>query len=348
MIDSLPQTFCLDGTRIRRIREEKSFTQLYVAKVVGVTSDTISRWENNRYPSVKRQNALLLAQALETDLENILRTDASDEPCEMLVEEPCGQGTGPDAESSGDGALRSRVSSKVIRHVLFIFVLSCILLALFKYSSTDTSTVAFEAQAQRHLSSYAAPSAVVPVRIRLRTEGQFKGFVLKESFPRGWKLVQSSPAPSSLDNEHGMVRWIIRPGQIPPLISYVLAVPAQAAFDSQGHFEGRVTVTGGGRDTIAGDSSLMVLDRHWADDNGDYVIDDVEVLKSYEALEEMSGIHLDWDVIVAIWDAGSYLYDPVKGEFHPQRPLEQADPSSHLPAENRPGLNGRAIMASCL
>ena len=38
----------LDGLRARKIRETKKLTQLYVANVVGVTTDTISRWENNR------------------------------------------------------------------------------------------------------------------------------------------------------------------------------------------------------------------------------------------------------------------------------------------------------------
>ena len=35
----------LDGSAIRRIREEQKLTQFYIAKVVGVTTDTVSRWE---------------------------------------------------------------------------------------------------------------------------------------------------------------------------------------------------------------------------------------------------------------------------------------------------------------
>ena len=62
----------LDGSAIRRIREEQKLTQYYIAKVVGVTTDTVSRWENNRYPSVRRDNAILLAEALEVPVENIL------------------------------------------------------------------------------------------------------------------------------------------------------------------------------------------------------------------------------------------------------------------------------------
>jgi transcriptional regulator with XRE-family HTH domain len=73
MPQMLPPTVCLDGATARRIREAKQLTQLYVSKVVGVTTDTISRWENNRYPSIKRENALRLAEALEVPVEEVLQ-----------------------------------------------------------------------------------------------------------------------------------------------------------------------------------------------------------------------------------------------------------------------------------
>ncbi len=56
-----PPSIAVDGTSLRRIREEKRLTQLYVSKVVGVTTDTVSRWENNRYPTIRRDNAVKLA-----------------------------------------------------------------------------------------------------------------------------------------------------------------------------------------------------------------------------------------------------------------------------------------------
>ncbi len=62
----------IDGAKIRRIREEKGLTQLYVATVVGVTTDTISRWENRRYPTIKKENGVKLAEALESQLADII------------------------------------------------------------------------------------------------------------------------------------------------------------------------------------------------------------------------------------------------------------------------------------
>ena len=79
MIDNSEKTFPqdanlkIDGEVIRRLREEQGLTQLYVAKVVGVTSDTISRWENNRYPRIKTANAQRLAEALETEVDAIVQ-----------------------------------------------------------------------------------------------------------------------------------------------------------------------------------------------------------------------------------------------------------------------------------
>ena len=85
----------IDGARIRAIREAKGLTQLYVATAVEVTTDTVSRWENRRYPTIKKENGLKLAQALEVELEDILdRGDEADisqdeaEPVAPEIEPP--------------------------------------------------------------------------------------------------------------------------------------------------------------------------------------------------------------------------------------------------------------------
>ena len=75
MPENFSSTVCLNAKAVRRIREDKKLTQLYVAKVVGVTTDTISRWENNRYPTMKTSNALRLAEALEVPLKDILQDE---------------------------------------------------------------------------------------------------------------------------------------------------------------------------------------------------------------------------------------------------------------------------------
>ncbi|HSH14379.1 MAG TPA: helix-turn-helix transcriptional regulator, partial [Desulfurivibrionaceae bacterium] len=67
-----PPMVRIDGAKARRIRENKGLTQLYVATVVQVTTDTISRWENRRYPTIKKENAEKLAEALGVELPALL------------------------------------------------------------------------------------------------------------------------------------------------------------------------------------------------------------------------------------------------------------------------------------
>jgi DNA-binding transcriptional regulator YiaG len=44
----------IDGSKVKQLREQNGLTQLYVATAVQVTTDTISRWENKRYPTIKK------------------------------------------------------------------------------------------------------------------------------------------------------------------------------------------------------------------------------------------------------------------------------------------------------
>ncbi|MGB3225713.1 MAG: helix-turn-helix transcriptional regulator, partial [Desulforhopalus sp.] len=75
----------IDGAKIKLLREQQGLTQLYLATAVEVTTDTISRWENRRYPSIKKDNGLKLAEALNVQLEEIL--EAPEE--EQTESSPC-------------------------------------------------------------------------------------------------------------------------------------------------------------------------------------------------------------------------------------------------------------------
>ena len=62
----------IDGAKVKELREKQGLTQLYMATVVGVTTETISRWENRRYPSIKGDNAEKLAGAFGLSLVGLL------------------------------------------------------------------------------------------------------------------------------------------------------------------------------------------------------------------------------------------------------------------------------------
>jgi len=298
----------LCGDSVRRIREERGLTQLYVANVVGVTTDTISRWENNRYPSIKRANALLLAEALDADLEQLVQPEepiASDETIE-------------------EAAVENRASgnrTRVVIGVSILLVLIVILVVLLQPQAQPSPPMVV---AHRDLPHYAAPKAILPVILHLDEELVGKGFILREKFPVGWQLKEANPPPSSLDNLQGMARWIIKPGETRKLIVYVLHVAAPQGPDSATvAFHGEIVLKGDSNNqpsVIAGVDTVQVAPYIWADQNGDNQVDDAEMLDASDVVDTMQGVHLNWNLLEKIWDAGGYLWDPEQKTFTPKHP----------------------------
>lgn len=306
MKEVLPPTVSVDGNLARRIREEKKLTQLYVAKVVGVTTDTISRWENNRYPSIKRENALRLAEALEVPVEEVLQreTDADAEPLT----------TAPTVRSPW--------------RLLPLLLIPLIVAGVYLLTARSVPPPASLA-ATRELPNFAAPGSTFPVRVHLEIANAPKGFILREHFPPGWKLIEAVPPASSLDNESGMARWILKPDEKLRRVSYLVRVDPKAVIGKMGEFSGEVIANPDGGSvpaSVNGASRAKIANFLWADQNGDQIVDDAEMLQASDTLEQMRGIHLDWAALEEIWDAGSYSWDPKKERFLPVRNSDLATP----------------------
>jgi transcriptional regulator with XRE-family HTH domain len=301
MTPTLPPAVCLDGAAVRRIREEKKLTQLYVAKVVGVTTDTISRWENNRYPSIKRENVLRLAEALEVPVEDVLQ-----------------DGTGVCSVPESAEPHR-RLGYRIIPFLLLpLFLVVAYFLVRHNQAPEDVL------MAERILPPYASPGSVVPVQVRLEAGAEMKGFILREHFPPGWKLIEASPPASSLDNEEGTARWIVKPGEDRTRIVYLVKVDASAVLGTEVSFNGEAIANPNGRNipsAVAGASKMFIASFHWADQNGDNVIDDAEMLQASDTVDQMKGVHLDWKQLEEIWDAGGYRWDGKHEQFVPQKLL---------------------------
>jgi len=304
MDQSLPPTICLNGVLVRRIREEKKLTQLYVAKVVGVTTDTISRWENNRYPSIKRENALRLAEALEVSVEQVLEGGTGE--CPLPEEALPPQPTRP---------RWSRIAPPIILLLALLVGISL----YFRQGEVIEAGVT----GKRLLPNYAAPGSVIPVQIRLKAQSEVKGIILREHFPRGWKLIEASPPASSLDNVEGVARWLIKPNEGKNPISYLLKVGEKTEIGSTGTFNGEVIAKSNGRTPpapVLGEEKIKVAPFLWADLNGDNLIDDNEMLQASDTVDEMSEVHINWNLLENIWDAGSYKWDARKEGFVPVKP----------------------------
>lgn len=284
----------IDGVKIKALRESKKLTQLYVASVVGVTTDTISRWENNRYPAIKRDNAEKLASALEVALAEILRREGEGEEAEQA----------PPAQKSRRRTL-----------VLAVSVAALLVLAALFFSRQVRAV----ATAERRLPRFGAPGAVIPVQIRIsRKDSSAAGLIIKERFPAGWRLVSAMPPAASGQADAGEAKWLIPAGSGPVAIAYTVRVSPAAALGTTAAFAGEVVAQVGGitsRTASGGDRTVAVAGVHWADRNGDGRIDDEEIMPAYYLTEEMKGVPFDWRSIEAIWSGRGYRWDSRTGEF---------------------------------
>lgn len=299
-MDSLPsQSVAIDGHAVRRIREEKRLTQLYVAKVVGVTTDTVSRWENNRYPTIRRDNAIKLAEALEVELEEILKREEVE----------------ADEEGAGEENGTNRPN----------WILPAVLLLLVGlvtvYFSLQNGSHPIAITAERLLPTYAAPGNRILVRVHMTMEKPLKGMILREEFPDGWKLVESEPPASGIDNEKGNARWIFRKPQTHMSVAYFLEVPKTATVGESVELRGELIANPDGQRTavnVQSDRKMQIQPFHWADRNGNMIIEDLEILEVSDYVEETGDLHLNWDLIERLWDAGGYKWVAKRSEFIPR------------------------------
>lgn len=279
----------VDGDALRRIREQKRLTQLYVSKVVGVTTDTVSRWENNRYPTIRRENALKLAEALEVGLEDILKQAAPN-------------------HSVTDGKEYS-ILSKFWPVGFLLAALLLLFWYLFPHQKTPVDPLF---QAQRVLPEHVAPGHELLVQVIITSETALRGVILKEEYPQGWELVSSEPEVASVDDEAGVARWIFRNPVLPLHLYYRLVVPRDTGLESEVSLTGELIANPDGQQfllPVDAAHKTRIRPFHWADTNADYVIDDMEILIFSELAENTSELDDEWYVVEQIWHAGSYRWD---------------------------------------
>jgi len=295
----------IDGSKVRSLRESKGLTQLYIATVVGVTTDTISRWENKRYPSIKEENGLKLAEALEVPLSEILEKEglqpAQDEATGVSLSQP----------------RKSRTNRVLIWLLLLLLVL---LLPFIWYSLKQPEPVAVTISASRLLPPHIPAGLPFPVIIQVTTkqQGPFS-LILKENLPEGCEPLTSSPPFTGFDRKTGSLKWIARTTE--PQTTFVYLArrqkTGQDADKTPLRFSGSVTL----RDkkssevSIAGSLVLPIADYHWADANRDNRVEDAEILAVYDTFSALDKIDYDWQKIDEIWSGEGYHWDAGKEEY---------------------------------
>lgn len=314
---SYPPTVCLDGSAVRRIREEKRLTQLYVAKVVGVTTDTISRWENNRYPTVRRENLFKLGEALESSAHLLVKADV------VMVESA--------EENDSAAAVAPPAPGKTFllgRALRYLGMIALLLAAVFVFyhllspPPPTPQTVPPDFTATRTLPRYAAPGMVIPVRVRLNVDDATKRYIIREHFPPGWEVIEASPPASSIDNQDGMARWIVKQGEKRSLIVYLVRVDPHSPLGMIARFHGEIVANLDEKSqpiASVGETEMTVGPYVWSDLNGDSTVDDAEMLEASQTFEDLEGVHLEWKELEGLWDAGRYRFDPSARRFIPKK-----------------------------
>lgn len=294
----------IDGPKVRGLREAKGLTQLYLATAVGVTTETISRWEHRRYPAIKSDNAEKLAAALEVELSEIL--DAGEQAVPLAV-------TAPATRLPSKAGGRSRRPGPKL--LLGLLVGSLLIIAGWYV----WSSAAMEIKAVRILPAHTAPGQTFPVIVRLLSDGNTNiPFIVRESV-REPAVVASPQRPATVSAVDGgsQLKWISKLASQVEELAYILTSSGMEVGGTI-HLHGTFTVRkfGGSAQLIGGRETIRLAPFHWADSNRDHRIDDQEILAVYEDYAALAGLDdLGLSLIEEIWFGSSYRWDQEKNIF---------------------------------
>ncbi len=300
----------IDGAKVRSLREQKGLTQLYIATVVGVTTDTISRWENKRYSNIKKENAFKLAEALEVPLDELLQQQAESSP--EKTEAPHDQGGKEDAIEPPSPPARLNT----YRRPLIVLLIAVSVLAVF-WRFYGTVQLPF-VSARRVMPAHVPPGQTFPVMIEVETKRPGPvSLILKEIVPTQCEVLAAQPVVTVQNKTTGVLKWISKTEDKKIVFAYLAQCGPKLALGDSLHFEGSVTMSKAlGRSVaIDGNSTLVISAYHWADTNEDGVIDDKEILSVYETFGSVSGLQFDIDQIEEIWAGTGYKWDQARQEY---------------------------------
>jgi len=302
----------IDGAKVRRLRESKGLTQLYVSSVVGVTTDTISRWENRRYPTIKQENAKRLAEALEVDIKEILEGEGDGTGAAFA------QGCGEDITSGPGQEASSRSMVSVVVAVLAVFILG---LFAWTFLGPERSGGENPFSATRILPGHIAPGAAFPVILEIKNNGKRKSpVIIREIIPRSCKFMGYTPVAIGKTLSGNRIQWIYTVPSRGLNIIYVLRLSKDTMMGKYIRFKGTLTPKSPGNVSmrIKGMKKTKVAPFHWADTNRNNIIDDQEILDAFDELGAADELKGDFQLLEALWAAGRYKWDNKTKKFIPQ------------------------------
>jgi transcriptional regulator with XRE-family HTH domain len=292
----------IDGEKIRQIRQERGLTQLYVATCLEITTDTVSRWENKRSPSIKLENAERLAEVLEVELEEITQDVAAAGQVEPVSAETCAE----------DVVSPPPISTRGLWVIPLLMVI--LVLGWLGYRSQNGGlAVPVEVTAERLLPKHGSPHLPFPVLIRVHAADPVAtSFILRETFPGSCVVTNGIPAVTAQSRD-GM-KWIHTTGAEDIYFGYLASPAGIPHVGEKLVFDGLLLVDNM-KQRVSGATTIEMVDYHWADRNNDYRIDDNEILAIYSYFELFKQMGVDIDTIQQIWAGKGYRWDMDMQEF---------------------------------
>lgn len=300
----------IDGERIRFLRESKGLTQLYIATYLGVTPDTVSRWENRKYPTVKWENVEKLAAALQVDAGEILDRSAGEQ--------------GED-QTSPPSPAEPVLSRRPLLLLAGLALLLIVLALLARFAGQEEVTIT----ATRFLPRHVPAGQTFPVVIRVDSRGgQPFSFILQERLSAEFTFLRGLPDPAALDPQTNSIKWISNAQQTPFFLAYLVRAESGPAAGGRVTFGGQIKADDAPRfeQVVGGDRELDIAPFHWVDANSDGVIDDEEILMVYSSAAVLNQLGVDMEAIKAIWSAGGYRWEPATNSYRAGRRNTEDDP----------------------
>jgi len=319
----IPSKIPIDGDKIKKRREELGLTQLYVASIVGVTTDTISRWENKKYPTIKRENALKLAKALEIDIIELIKEEKKQNNKEINEPKTINHNVANEDIGKIDNnnlkAKKSKLTiTKNIITYVFLILLLTICVSFFVYYRRYHATHEV-INVKRILPHYVAPGEKFPVIIDINIKGNsISSLILREHFPDSCTFIKSIPKATMKNIKKKELDWIFPANKNKIVVIYFLKTKKETPINKYLKFTGNITIKQGRyKQPIISNTILTIKYIHWADINGDLKIDDQEILTIFDELQGIKGSEYGKKKIEELWAAGSYHWDSKTHKFIP-------------------------------
>jgi transcriptional regulator with XRE-family HTH domain len=287
----------VSGKKIRSLREEQNLTQLYLATAVGVTTETISRWERQEAPTLKEENGLKLAEAFAVPLEDILA------PVEEVLE--------PEPEPEQTLPALSKKRNSIISLAALVLA-AAIVFFYFTFKGNEV----VQLSAQRFMPAHSVAGHPFPVVIVVDFEsGKNSSLLLKEHLPAGCRVVQS--VPQAIVADSAFLKWIDTNGSGKRSFSYIANCAAEQGGQDSFSFEGSLLVRQTRKQEIVvnGRSRIRLSSFHWADSDKNNIIDDEELLAVYDDFGRVEGLNVDVEEVETIWMGSAYRWDAKQSSF---------------------------------